>query len=824
MTLFIKASAFTAAALCGGMVLTAAPKDSVRLVGISTQATGKTAAVLIEATEPVAYAVSRPDPLTVFVDLRDVTLGDTSQSGAKQGPVSGVTVEKAVGVDGGQVARVRVALSSPAAYRVRSARNVIRLELEPEAKSASVASAIPAPVTAVPAAPSGETAAATQIEKIRASHTRTSTTITVAGNGRLNPSSLSESDDQPRRLVLDFPNVTSVASAKTGVDSAFVKQVRVALNSREPIVTRVVMEIAQTATYHVERTGQDGRDLAVVFEGAKAGGAIMVAPPEPGDLAAKATPAGEHDGEDKLSLAQAIANAAGIAAPDPITAITGPAPAAKPAGSAQPSPSASARQGQNPPAAPPAQNPPQAPPAQNPPQAPPAQNPPTAPQPQVYSSDVPGTGQKLYTGHPINFDFEDADLRAVLRVFSAESGLNMIIDPAVQGRVNVLLNDVPWDQALDQILRSNKLGYTVEGNIIRIAPLTVLADEQAQQQKLVEAKALAGELRVQTFPLSYAKADALGPLLVKSALSSRGQIQFDVRTNTLILMDLPDRLQMAQSLIATLDKPQPQVEVEARVVQTNRDFARAVGIQWGFNGRVNSTIGNTTGLAFPNNGSLGGRVGAQGAGQGGTQGPNDPRGGTAGDNTATTVNLPVPGATSAIGLALGSINGAFNLDVALTALESTGKGRVLSEPRLATQNNQTAVVRQGVQIPVQTVANNTVSTTFVNADLSLTVTPQITAANTVIMNIVLTNASPDFSKSVNGTPPINSQSATTTVQVNDGATTVIGGIFVSQEQSNNDRTPYLYRVPILKWLFQRNALTDSSRELLIFITPRIMRG
>ena len=834
MTVFMKASAFLAAALCGGMVLSAAPKEAVKLVGISTQATGKTAAVLIEATEPVAYAVSRPDPLTVFVDLRDVTLGDATHTGTKQGPVSGVTVEKAVGVDGGQVARVRVALSSPSAYRVRSARNVIRLELEPEAKPALAAPAMPAPVTAAPAPSPRETVAATQIEKIRASHTRTSTTITVAGNGRLNPASLSESDEQPRRLVLDFPNVSSVASARTGVDSAFVKQVRVALNSREPLVTRVVMEIAPNATYHVERTGPDGRDLAVVFEGPKPGGAIMVAPPTPADVSATTTPPGDHDGEDKLSLAEAIANAAGIAAPDPMTALTQPLPSAS-AGQTQPSPSASARQAQppppapagqaqNPPAAPPPQNPPQAPPAQNPAQAPPAQNPPTAPQPQIYSSDVPGTGQKLYTGHPINFDFEDADLRAVLRVFSAESGLNMIIDPAVQGRVNVLLNDVPWDQALDQILRSNKLGYTVEGNIIRIAPLTVLADEQAQQQKLVEAKALAGELRVQTFPLSYAKADALGPLLVKSALSSRGQIQFDVRTNTLILMDLPDRLQMAQSLIATLDKPQPQVEVEARVVQTNRDFARAVGIQWGFNGRANAQIGNTTGLAFPNNGSLGGRVGATGAGTGGTQGPNDPRGGTQGENTSTVVNLGAPGANSAIGLALGSINGAFNLDVALTALESSGKGRVLSEPRLATQNNQTAVVRQGVQIPVQTVANNTVSTTFVNADLSLTVTPQITAANTVIMNIVLTTASPDFSKSVNGTPPINSQSATTTVQVNDGATTVIGGIFVSQEQTSNDRTPYLYRVPILKWLFQRNTLTDSSRELLIFITPRIMRG
>ena len=407
----------------------------------------------------------------------------------------------------------------------------------------------------------------------------------------------------------------------------------------------------------------------------------------------------------------------------------------------------------------------------------------------------------------------------MLRLFSQISGLNMIIDPAVQGRVNVLLNDVPWDQALEQILRSNKLGYSVDGNIMRIAPLAVLADEQAQTQKLNEAKALAGELQVKTFALSYAKADTLAPLLVKSALSARGQIQVDPRTNTLIVMDLPDRLQTAQALLGTLDKPQPQVEVEARIVQTSRDFAQALGIQWGFNGRSNAAIGNTTGLAFPNNGSLSGGLGVQG--------PADPRGGpvNAGQQTNTAVNLPASGAaTSAIGLALGSINGAFNLDVQLTALENTGKGRILSEPRLATQNNQTAVVRQGVQIPVQTVANNTVSTTFVNADLSLTVTPQITASNTVIMNLVLTNSSPDFTKSVNGTPPIDTQSASTTVQVNDGQTAVIGGIFVSQEQSNNDRTPYLYRVPILKWLFQRSSITDSSRELLIFITPKILRG
>jgi type IV pilus assembly protein PilQ len=407
----------------------------------------------------------------------------------------------------------------------------------------------------------------------------------------------------------------------------------------------------------------------------------------------------------------------------------------------------------------------------------------------------------------------------VLRVFANESGLNMIIDPQVQGRVNVLLNDVPWDQALDQILRSNKLGFTVEGNILRIAPLAVLADEQAEQRKLTDAKALAGELRVQTFALSYAKGDALSPLLTRSVLSSRGQIQVDARTNTLIIQDLPDRLATAQQLIATLDKPQPQVEVEARVVQTTRDFARALGIQWGFNGRANSTIGNTTGLAFPNNGSIGGRTNT-------TQGPVDPRSPT-GQDVANAVNLPANGAAnSAIGLALGAINGAFNLDIALTALENTGKGRILSSPRLTTQNNQTADVRQGVEFAVTTPATaNTPSTTqFRQAVLSLQVTPQITAANTVIMNVVLANNTVDFGNAVGGIPSVNTQSANTTVQVDDGATTVIGGIFIRTEATTNNRTPVLYRIPILKWLFQNNSVNESSRELLIFITPRILRG
>jgi type IV pilus assembly protein PilQ len=188
------------------------------------------------------------------------------------------------------------------------------------------------------------------------------------------------------------------------------------------------------------------------------------------------------------------------------------------------------------------------------------------------------------------------------------------------------------------------------------------------------------------------------------------------------------------------------------------------------------------------------------------------------------VNLAAPAANSAVGLALGSVNGAFNLDVALSALETTGNGRILSNPRVTTQNNIAAEMTQGIQIPIQVVSNNTVTVTFRDAALTLKVTPQITAANTVIMNVNLENASPDFTRQVNGVPPINTQRALTTVLVNDGQTTVIGGIYVSQEQAQTDRTPGLGTVPLLKWLFKRDTINDQNTELLVFITPRIIKS
>jgi type IV pilus assembly protein PilQ len=778
-------------ALAGGMSQ-AAGTDPIRLLGVSGQ--GNT--LLIESTEPAAYVVKRPDPLTLLVELRNVSVANAANLVVRRDPIAAVSLEQATGSDGRALARVRVSLDRPSEYAVRSARNMIRLQLtaplrsavSPAPPRAVAAATIPLPAPApTPQAPIAGTPDATILDRVLASAAAGATTVTLSGNGRLTPADVSESGDRPRQLVLDFPNVASKARAQTSIAGSLVKQVRVGVDSREPLVTRVVMDVAEGATYHVERSGTDGRDLAVIFEPPQAARTVMVAAARPGDAPVEPEP--------DIPLHEAIANAASITPKetpaDPIAAMVKPTPV-----KASPAPAAAAPRRQ---------------PAPPPRQQPPAEPPPTGPS---QAQLITGATEKKYMGNPITLDFSGADLRSVLRYFNEISGLNIIIDPSVPSTpIDIVLRDVPWDQAFETLLRTHKLGYVAEGTIVRIAPISVLAEEEGDRRRLSEAKALAGDLRVQTFALSYAKAADMMPLLTRSALSARGQIQVDTRTNTIIMTDLPDRLQTALSLIGTLDRPEPQVEVEARIVQTTREFAQAVGVQWGLNGRMVPQLGNTTNLAFPNSVQVGGQVPGVP--------PQTPVG--------TVVGLPAQpqgtaGVTSAIGIALGAVNGAFNLDLALSALERTGKGRILSTPRLTTQNNVPASVEQGVQIPVQTQANNTVTVAFKDAVLKLSVTPQITSANTVIMQITVENATPDFSRSVLGIPPINTQRAITQVQVDDGATTIIGGIFVSNEQTSTERTPLLHRIPLLGWLFRRDGTLDSSTELMIFITPRILKG
>jgi type IV pilus assembly protein PilQ len=586
----------------------------------------------------------------------------------------------------------------------------------------------------------------------------------------------------PLTVLLDFRNVGAegVANAVAVRPNGLIASVNVErVESMGVPMARVRISLAEPIA-HVVRS--DRNTVLVEFDRNSRGAVTNVAPPAPAS--------GLPDAMQALALAPTRAAATGV---DRVAALLAPQP---PSGGAPP---ARLAQGSTTPAPPAAL-------AQ-------AQQPSATPAADQGQAQIVRQAGRDYNGHAITLDFQQADLRLVLRAFNEISGLNIVIDPAVQGSVDVALRDVPWDQALDIILRANKLGYILDGTIVRIAPLTVLADEEAQRRKLADEQALAGTLQVLTKTLSYARAEDLQTLLTRSALSQRGTVQIDPRTNTLIITDLSDRLQTASQLIETLDKAQPQVEIEARIVQTNRNFARELGVQWGFNGRVDPALGNTTNLAFPNNGALNGRVG--------------PLQGSPGNvTTPTAVNLPVGAATSGVGISLGSVNGAFNLDMALTALEQSGNGRILSTPRVSTLNNVEAQVMQGVQIPLQTIANNTVTVTFKDAALLLTVTPQITAADTVIMRIQLENATPDFSRAAGpaAIPPIDTQRAITTLLVNDGQTTVIGGIYTSNQQNTTNKTPGLGEIPLLKWLFRRDRVSDESKELLIFITPRIIRG
>lgn len=431
----------------------------------------------------------------------------------------------------------------------------------------------------------------------------------------------------------------------------------------------------------------------------------------------------------------------------------------------------------------------------------------------------PGDNPREFVGDPVSMDFQSADLRSVLRTFAEISGLNLVIDAGVSGTVDVALVDVPWDQALDVVLRANQLGYEVDGTVVRIAPLAALAAEAELRLARAEQQALGGELVVVTRSLSYARAVDLAALVTGAALSVRGQVQVDERTNTLIVTDLPERLRAARELIDALDRAQPQVAIEARIVQASRDYLRELGIQWGVARWASPESAAAAPPGFPRPVGISGRMGrTQGEETSGPDGRWLETGGV-----ATAVDLAAPSASTAIGVMLGAIEGPLNLDVVLSAAQSEGRVRILSNPRITTQNNVQATITQGDQIPIQTVANNTVTVTFRDAALRLAVTPRITAADAVILQIDIGNDFADFARQVNGVPPIVTQSVRTTVHVGDGETTVIGGIYESARTRSSRRVPGLSRIPLLGRLFRSEADRRRSDELVIFLTPRIVR-
>jgi len=420
--------------------------------------------------------------------------------------------------------------------------------------------------------------------------------------------------------------------------------------------------------------------------------------------------------------------------------------------------------------------------------------------------------EEEYMGEIVSLKMKDADLRDVVTYLGEFAGLNVIFDPEVSGRVTCDLVDVPWDQALDIILKVNKLGRALEGNILRIASMGALAREQEQRRQLERSREMAGPIEVKTVTLSYSKARDVQSLLTPK-LSQRGNIIIDERTNTLIISDVRERLDLVESLLIVVDTPTPQVSIEARIVEATAKFARQLGVQWGFRGIMDPFYGNQTSLRFPQDVTVDGAIIPKGTV---TKGIGGPLGGYA-------INLPAPAFNSALGLTMGNVLDTFRLDMALTALESSGKGQIISCPKVTTQNNMQAEIIQGRQIPIQTVANFTVTTRFQNAALELRATPQITAEGTIIMTIEIRNNAPDFANLVNGIPPITTQSARTTVMVHDGGTTVIGGIYRTEDSLTREKVPFLHKIPILGALFKNSSRTTENRELLIFITPRIIK-
>jgi len=415
----------------------------------------------------------------------------------------------------------------------------------------------------------------------------------------------------------------------------------------------------------------------------------------------------------------------------------------------------------------------------------------------------------------ISLDLRGADLLNVLRLISEVSGENVIAGDDVNGKVTLRLHNVPWDLALDEVLRTKGFGRLRSGNIIRVAPIEKLQKEKEAELARLKADEQVAPLYVRLIPINYARAAAILEQLKPLATKDRGKINVDERTNTIIVEDLLEVLNKMESLAKRLDTQTPQVLIEARIVEANSSFLRDVGIQWGGAGIASAGTGNPTGLAFPS------VVGAAGGADGTSPNAN---------GTVTppryAVNLPAPvqaGAGGAIGFIFGNASNTAQLTLRLSALENNGTVRIISAPKIATLDNSKARIAQGVSIPISVVSAAGVSTRFVEANLELEVTPHVTQDGSVLMDIKAAKNEPDFSRTgAQGDPTIQKKTAETNVMVKDGDTTVIGGIYTRNQSVTYNEVPYLGKIPVLGWLFRHKNEQDTRAELLVFITPRII--
>lgn len=406
-------------------------------------------------------------------------------------------------------------------------------------------------------------------------------------------------------------------------------------------------------------------------------------------------------------------------------------------------------------------------------------------------------GKKQYTGQSISLNLKDVDLKDFFRLIHEISGLNIIVDPNVSGTVTLVLDEVPWDQALDIVLRNSDLGDQLEGNVLRIAKVSTLVAEQQEARKLAAAKDEAAPLVTVFRPINYAKAATIAALLKSwvggGALSTRGSVLVDDRTNTLIISDIRTQIPAIESAINKLDKKAQQVSIEARIIRATSDFARNL----------------STALSFAQRNPSGSLVTGGATGTGVSGQPLSPP-------TVTTAS-----ATGFGVFVISNLGANYAINAAISAAESRDKAKTISRPSIVTQNNVQGTVVQGTQIPIQTTINNTISIQYVQASLQLQVTPQVTQDGHVFLVINIQNSSPGPALTLAG-PTINTQSATTQVLVPDGGTVVFGGVTVTTRSESSTGVPLLGSIPILGHLFKSSVVQDDDQELLFFVTPKVL--
>tara|TARA_R110002020_G_scaffold406379_1_gene616534 strand:- start:1716 stop:3908 length:2193 start_codon:yes stop_codon:yes gene_type:complete len=411
-----------------------------------------------------------------------------------------------------------------------------------------------------------------------------------------------------------------------------------------------------------------------------------------------------------------------------------------------------------------------------------------------------------YTGKKLSLNFQDIEVRSVLQIIADFNELNLVASDTVVGSITLRLDSVPWDQALDLVMKTKGLDKRQIGNVIYVAPAQEIAererDELASQQQIAELAPLRREL----IQVNYANAKEIAGLFESVAGTSsgsgstqRGSITVDPRTNSIIALETQDRLDELRRIVVQLDIPVRQVMIEARIVEANVGFDKALGVRWG--GSINA--GDRFDIFGRNPG---------GTGQMPTPTANSP-----------FVDMGVAGATSGIGI--GFITNNTILDLQLSAMESTGNGEIISQPKVVTSDKETAKILRGSEIPYQQAASSGATTTaFAEAVLSLEVTPQITPDNQVIMEVIVTKDEPDFTNQVNGVPTIRKNEVNAKILVGDGETIVIGGVFSSETQTSQEKVPFLGDLPVLGKAFRRDVSLENKSELLIFLTPRIINN